>query len=134
MSFLNLRAYLTLILFDMYLARGDFAALYGKVRNYPLGAATPGVNAVDRISAAVNMACIWYWKEILCLQRSAATACLLKKHGIPAQMVIGAQLIPFTRHTPGSKSMVASSTTNPIRRKSTPFLIAAEHCAKESQP
>jgi hypothetical protein len=98
MSFLNLRAYLTLILFDMYLARGDFAALYGKVRNYPLGAATPGVNAVDRISAAVNMACIWYWKEILCLQRSAATACLLKKHGIPAQMVIGAQLIPFKAH------------------------------------
>jgi Transglutaminase-like superfamily len=98
MSFLNLRAYLTLILFDMYLARGDFAALYGKVRNYPLGAATPGVNAVDRISAAVNMTCIWYWKEILCLQRSAATACLLKKHGIPAQMVIGAQLIPFKAH------------------------------------
>lgn len=98
MSFLNLEAYLTLVVFDAYLVRGDFADLYGKVRNYPLGAATSGVNAVERICAAVNMACIWYWKEVLCLQRSAATACLLKKYGVPAQMVIGAQLIPFKAH------------------------------------
>jgi hypothetical protein len=98
MSFLKLEAFFTLVLFDRYLARGDFAALYGKVRNYPLGAATPGVNEMDRICAAVNIACIWYWKEILCLQRSAATACLLKKYGVPAKMVIGAQLIPFKAH------------------------------------
>jgi hypothetical protein len=34
----------------------------------------------------------------LCLQRSAATACLLKRCGIPAQMVIGAQQMPFKAH------------------------------------
>jgi uncharacterized membrane protein YcgQ (UPF0703/DUF1980 family) len=44
------------------------------------------------------MACIWYWKEALCLQRSAATACLLKQAGIAAQMVIGAQQLPFKAH------------------------------------
>ena len=44
------------------------------------------------------MACIWYWKEVLCLQRSAATACLLKRHGVPAQMMIGAQQMPFKAH------------------------------------
>jgi len=32
MSFLVLKAYLKLIYFDLYLARGDFAALYDKVR------------------------------------------------------------------------------------------------------
>ena len=37
-------------------------------------------DAVERICSAVDMACIWYWKEALCLQRSAATACLLKKY------------------------------------------------------
>ena len=52
----------------------------------------------ERICAAVDMACIWYWKEVLCLQRSAVTACLLKRHGVPAQMVIGAQQIPFRAH------------------------------------
>ncbi len=47
---------------------------------------------------AVDMACIWYWKEALCLQRSAATACLLKQFGVPARMMIGAQQMPFKAH------------------------------------
>jgi len=75
MLFLVLKAYLKLIHFDFYLARGNFAALYDKVRNYPIGAKVPAANAVERICSAVDMACIWYWKEALCLQRSAATAC-----------------------------------------------------------
>ncbi|SRR5260370_62217 len=98
MSFLVLKAYLLLIRFDLYLARGDFTALYDKVRNYPTGHKTASADAVERICAAMDMACIWYWKEALCLQRSAATACLLKRHGIPAQMVIGAQQMPFKAH------------------------------------
>ena len=98
MSFLVLKAYWKLIQFDLYLARGNFAALYDKVRNYPTGAGAPADNAVEQICSAMDMACIWYWKEALCLQRSAATACLLKKYGVPAQMVIGAQQMPFKAH------------------------------------
>ena len=98
MSFLILKAYLQLIHFDLYLARGNFAALYDKVRKYPVGQQTPTPVTVECICSAVDMACIWYWKEALCLQRSAATACLLKKHGVPAQMVIGAQHMPFKAH------------------------------------
>jgi len=98
MSFLILEAYWKLIHFDLYLARGNFAALYDKVRNDPVRARTPEPDAIERINSAVDMACIWYWKEALCLQRSAATACLLKKYGVPAQMVIGAQQMPFKAH------------------------------------
>ena len=98
MSFLVLKAYWKLIHFDLYLARGNFVALYDKVRNYPIGAEALADNAVEQICSAVDMACIWYWKEALCLQRSAATACLLKKYGVPAQMVIGAQQMPFKAH------------------------------------
>jgi hypothetical protein len=98
MSFLVLKAYLKLIHFDLYLVRGNFAALYEKVRGYPTGKHAPWPDAVERICTAVDMACIWYWKEALCLQRSAATACLLKKYGVPAQMVIGAQQMPFKAH------------------------------------
>lgn len=98
MSFLILKAYLRLIQFDVYLARGDFAALYDKIRNFPIDQKPPSPNAVEQICLAVDMACIWYWKEVLCLQRSAATTCLLKRHGISAQMVIGAQPIPFKAH------------------------------------
>ena len=98
MSFLVLKAYLKLIHFDLYLARGNFVALHNKVRNYPLGIDPSPLAATQDICAAVDMACIWYWKEVLCLQRSAATACLLKKYGVAAQMVIGAQQMPFKAH------------------------------------
>jgi hypothetical protein len=98
MSFLVLEAYLKLIHFDLYLARGNFAALYDQVRKHPVRARTPQPDGVERINSAIDMACIWYWKEALCLQRSAATACLLKKYGLSAQMVIGAQHMPFKAH------------------------------------
>jgi len=98
MSFLILKAYLKLIHFDLYLARGNFAALYYKVRKYPIANRPPTPDAVERICSAIDMACIWYWKEALCLQRSAATVCLLKKYAVPAQLVIGTQQMPFKAH------------------------------------
>jgi hypothetical protein len=98
MSFLVLKAYLKLVYFDLYLTRGNFAALYDKVRTYPIGGKTASSDVIERICTAVDMACIWYWKEALCLQRSAAAACLLRKYGVPAQLVIGAQQMPFKAH------------------------------------
>ena len=98
MSFLILQAYLKLIHFDLYLARGNFAAVHNKVRSFPIAKKSRSPNVVEQICFAVDMACIWYWKEALCLQRSAATACLLKRHGVHAQMVIGAQQMPFKAH------------------------------------
>jgi hypothetical protein len=98
MKFLVLRAYWKLIYFDVYLARGNFAALYEKVRNCPAGRSIEIPDVTERICYALDMACIWYWKEVLCLQRSAATACLLKQYGVAAQMIIGAQQTPFKAH------------------------------------
>lgn len=98
MRFVFLRAYWKLVIFDLYLARNKFAELYGRVRNCPVGTRRPSPDTVERICSAVNLACIWYWKEVLCLQRSAATASLLKQNGVPAQMVIGAQQLPFRAH------------------------------------
>lgn len=98
MSLLVLQAYLRLIQSDFYLARGHFEALYNKVRNYPVRRVSRLPGSIEQICTAVDMACIWYWKEALCLQRSAATACLLKRYGVPAQLVIGAQQMPFKAH------------------------------------
>lgn len=98
MSFLVLRAYLGLIYFDLYLARGNFHALHERVATYPIQRTHAPAEAVGEICTAVDMACIWYWKQVLCLQRSAATTCLLKRYGVPAQMILGAQQIPFRAH------------------------------------
>lgn len=98
MSFLVIEAYLRLIQFEFYLARKDFKLLYDKVRNYPITPGATSADSAESICSAVDIACIWYWKEALCLQRSAATACLLKRHGVLAQLVIGAQRMPFKAH------------------------------------
>jgi hypothetical protein len=98
MSFLFFEAYLMLVSFDLYLARGNFAPLYEKVRGCPTRRKTGPPGAVDRICSAIDTASIWYWKEVLCLQRSAATACLLRRHGVPARMMVGAQQMPFRAH------------------------------------
>jgi hypothetical protein len=95
---LVLEAYLSLIRFDFYLARGDFESLYNKVRNYPIRKKPVSLYPVARMCAAMDMACIWYFKEALCLQRSAVTACLLRKYGVSAHLVIGAQQMPFKAH------------------------------------
>jgi hypothetical protein len=80
------------------LARGKFSSLYKKVHTFPLGAKLPNRDLVEPICHAVDVATIWYWKEVLCLQRSAAAVCLLKHYGVPAEMVIGAQQMPFKAH------------------------------------
>src|SRR5882762_5288744 len=98
MRLLVMKAYLQLILFDVYLAQGNFEKLYNKVRRCRPRRERPSPGAVERICAATDMACIWYWKKVLCLQRSVAATCLLKQCGVPAQMVIGVQQAPFRAH------------------------------------
>jgi hypothetical protein len=98
MSLLVLKAYWKLIYFDLYLARGNFSALYERVRKAPIRTQVSRSDAIERVCSAVDMACIWYPKEVLCLQRSAATACLLRENNVSAQMVIGAQQMPFKAH------------------------------------
>ena len=98
MPFLFFHAYWKLILFDCYLARDDFDGLYRKIRNTPVAQQTAPRAAARQICSAVDFACIWYWKEAPCLQRSAAAACLLKQLGIAAELVIGIQQMPFKAH------------------------------------
>src|SRR6266446_10701215 len=57
----------------------------------------PSPDTVEQICSAVDAACIGYWREALCLHRSAATACLLKRYGVRAQTVIA--LLPLRSPT-----------------------------------
>jgi Transglutaminase-like superfamily len=97
-SSLVFQAYVSLMSFDFHIARRDFAGLYDRVRTCPVQKKRQLSESSERICAAVDMACIWYWKQVLCLQRAAATACLLRRYGYPSQMVIGALQIPFKAH------------------------------------
>ena len=90
-----LAGWLLLLYFDCLMRLGGFARVHEAVRREKL---TPKPNMHDRdheLSRAVDLACVLYFKPVLCLQRSAALALLLRRHGIEAEMVIGAQLLPF---------------------------------------
>lgn len=57
-----------------------------------------GAASADDLCRAMDLACVFYPKRVMCLQRSAATTLLLRRHGISAEMVIGAQTLPFKSH------------------------------------
>ena len=92
------KAYLEILRFEWYLQRGRFNILYERVRSCPIATVQSGVAVQEDVCRAVNLACVFYFKEILCLQRAASTTCLLRKTGIAAQMVIGVQPVPFNAH------------------------------------
>jgi hypothetical protein len=98
MSLLLLKAYLVLIQFDICLARKGFSGLHDKVRRCPIRRNVGRSISVEQVCSAMEMACIWYWKHAFCLQRSAATACLLRRCGVAAELVTGVQQMPFRAH------------------------------------
>jgi hypothetical protein len=92
------QAYLELLSLEYSLLRKDFPAIYDKVRNAPVRVRSRGSVTARLVCRAVEIAAALYFKQALCLQRSAAAACLLKKNGFAAEMVIGVQQLPFLAH------------------------------------
>src|SRR5229473_4873601 len=92
------KALVGLVAFDLLGCGHDFSRLHTIVRSWRLGNKSAPQQIVDRVCDAVNHACAWYPKRALCLQRSAVTTCLLRSCGVPAEMVIGAQKLPFKAH------------------------------------
>jgi Transglutaminase-like superfamily len=97
MQFLFWKALVGLLAFDLVVLARNFGTLHRIVRNWKVSGENTPVGT-DRICNAVNHACSWYPKRALCLQRSAVTTCLLRSCGVPAEMVIGAQKLPFKAH------------------------------------
>ena len=92
------RAYGELLRLEYPLFRKDFSAIYESVRRTPLAARRAVASSPETICRAVDLAAVLYFRKVLCLQRSAATARLLKKHGFAAELVVGVQYVPFRAH------------------------------------
>jgi Transglutaminase-like superfamily len=98
MQFLFWKALAGLAAYDLLLLHRDFATLHHVVSTWRVRRREAPPDFVKQVCNAVNLACIWYPKQALCLQRSAVTICLLRSNGVAAQMVIGAQTHPFRSH------------------------------------
>jgi len=94
---LLLKAVLGLATFDVLRLGRNFRRMHRLVSAWSVQDRLPS-NDIDDVLGAINQACIWYPKRVLCLQRSAVTTCLLRHCGIPAKMVMGAQDLPFKAH------------------------------------
>ncbi len=97
MTFVLVRAYLLLLSFETAIVRGQFNTVYRRVRECRVGTPPKSFGPSDA-SVAINTACVLYFKQVECLQRSAALVCLLRRFGTPAELVIGAQQLPFRAH------------------------------------
>ena len=88
----------TLLFFDILNTFCNFKTLHSTVKRWKVTDEPSGADTVGRICTAVNNCCVWYPKQALCLQRAFAMTYLLRRHGVPARMVLGAQKIPFKAH------------------------------------
>jgi prolyl oligopeptidase len=95
---LYIRAICQLLRFHYFVIRRDFALLRKKVRDCPCYTWKHSPGFVERVCRAMDIVCFCYPRRTLCLQRSAATVCLLRQCGVQAELVIGAQQTPFRAH------------------------------------
>lgn len=92
------QALCALFVYDILSVVCPFQKLYCIVKGWKVAERPDRSDVIDRVCTAVNYACVWYPRQALCLQRSFVTTYLLRKHGISAQMVLGAQKLPFKAH------------------------------------
>jgi hypothetical protein len=92
------RALFMLIAYDVLSAFSTFGRIHKMVKHWTVAHTPPNDDAINRVCTAVNYACIWYPKQVLCLQCAFVTAYLLRKKGVAAHMVLGAQKLPFKAH------------------------------------
>ncbi|WP_260706564.1 lasso peptide biosynthesis B2 protein [Edaphobacter flagellatus] len=92
-------SWVLLLYFEFVLRFRGFKTLHQTVRSAKVRPMTAdALQSHIGLCHAIDQACVFYFKRVMCLQRSAATTLLLRRHGWSAEMVVGAQLLPFKSH------------------------------------
>jgi Transglutaminase-like superfamily len=95
---LRMKAARMLVTWDWRIKTHSFERLYGSLGSYPIAAEKLPDAAISEIEDAVQFVSIWYWKRVLCLQRSCCLFWMLRDAGKPARLQIGAQHWPPRTH------------------------------------
>jgi hypothetical protein len=115
----TLTALFGLFAFDLLLRVRGFEALIRKVESWPT--AEPYRTDQDicrRVCAMVTRAQVYYPKKAMCLQHSAVVTVLLRRRGVPAEMVLAAQEFPPKAH---AWTEVAGTVVNDYRQVKTRY-------------
>jgi hypothetical protein len=124
MRLLFAKAFVELIRQHRFLRKKDLNGIHTGVRQESVADRKADPGDIERICHAVAVACIWYPKQVFCLQRSATTTKLLRRYGIPAQMVVGARRVPLRAH---AWVEVEGRVVNDKAEVQTDYLVM-EHC------
>ncbi len=95
----TLTALTGLLAFDLLLKIRGFQSLIERVERWPTAEPrTTDFETCRRVRAMVDRAQMYYPKKAMCLQHSAVVTCLLRRRGVPAQMILAAQTVPPKAH------------------------------------
>ena len=95
---LFIQALFTLLTYDVLSLLCSFGTLHSIVRGWKVNGKAADSDTIERVCTAVNYACVWYPRQALCLQRSFVITFLLRKRGVKAHLILGAQILPFKAH------------------------------------
>lgn len=93
-----LAAWIALALVNAVLKMTGINALRQIISDWQVTGNTLDSNKIEFICSTVTRAGVWYPKQTLCLERSAAITCLLRSIGVPGETVIGVRKMPFYGH------------------------------------
>ena len=113
-------AWVLLALADVALRLAGFNRFYALVRRWPVVSPAPehlhGWISRDTY-AAIDRARTYYFKRAWCLQRAAAAVCFMRLRGVPAEVVIGVQKVPFYAHAWGEVGAVVVGDSPSLRTR-----------------
>ena len=116
----TLAAFIHLLAFDLLLKFSGFQSVVEKVEHWPTSEPrTTDLELCRRVRAMVDRAQMYYPKKAMCLQHSAVVTCLLRRLGVPAEMVLAAQEFPPKAH---AWSEVSGEVVNDSQRVKTKYL------------
>ena len=97
-SWLLSRALYEIVRYELVLSLKGSGRILSQLKGQSVKARPTSKELEKAICNAVHLATCFYWKPVLCLQRAACTARLLRRYGIFARLVIGYRPAPFFSH------------------------------------
>jgi hypothetical protein len=96
MKWLALKTWLTLFFVDATVRLWGFKGLHKAVSREEVRQLQHPISCSrDDICRAVDLACVFYFRQVSLLERSAATALALRRKGWAAYLVLGAKIFPY---------------------------------------
>ena len=97
-AFLVIKALLEMVRYDAIVSSVGVGRILRQLRREHLPVKPLSEQLQKAICDAVLLATCFYWKPVLCLQRSVCTARLLRRYGVEARVAIGFRAAPFFSH------------------------------------